>query len=227
MIRKYYPEAVPGEEFTNQTLSGFQKEYGLNPARTLMATSVCSDEIVRSSTRFSNSLDRSDPFQLGGLAGYPFTGRTGLLAFASHIPDDGAALILYGPHIGFSSDGSVGMMRRKGQKALSSCCGALKASLPSLDVQFEGERPDPEIDYQFRKIVDTLQNEVTEEGNPDLVEVTERMYHLIDREIGRLVDSAGEALSDIDIFLVGGIVINTDHGQPDWFAPRRVEAVER
>ncbi|WP_222943801.1 hypothetical protein [Pedobacter sp. N36a] len=32
------------------------------------------------------------PFKLGGLDGFPFAGWSGMGAFASHVPDDGAVL---------------------------------------------------------------------------------------------------------------------------------------
>jgi len=33
------------------------------------------------------------PFKMGGLDGFPLTGLTGMGAFASHVPDEGALFI--------------------------------------------------------------------------------------------------------------------------------------
>ena len=41
--------------------------------------------------------DLLGPFKMGGLNGFPFTGLTGMSAFSSHVPDNGAVLIFYGP----------------------------------------------------------------------------------------------------------------------------------
>ena len=49
---------------------------------------------------------------MGGLDGFPFTGLTGMGAFASHVPDDGAVFVYYGPHIGITKDGVIGEIHR-------------------------------------------------------------------------------------------------------------------
>ena len=53
-------------------------------------------------------------------------------AFASHVPDDGAVSIYYGPHIGISKDGTIGEIYRYGQAKSSGCCGAAKGALHNL-----------------------------------------------------------------------------------------------
>ena len=41
-------------------------------------------------------------FNMGGLAGIPFVGKSGFNAFTSHIPENGHLLIAYGPHVGIA-----------------------------------------------------------------------------------------------------------------------------
>ena len=53
-------------------------------------------------------------FPLSGLAGIPFTGKTGWHAFSSHVPVDGNVVILFAPHVGVDSTGTVGKVLRKG-----------------------------------------------------------------------------------------------------------------
>ena len=53
-------------------------------------------------------------FPLAGLAGFPFTGRTGWGAFSAHVPKDGNILVLYAPHVGVDKDGKVGSINRDG-----------------------------------------------------------------------------------------------------------------
>lgn len=36
-------------------------------------------------------------------------------AFASHVPDEGAVSIYYGPHIGITQNGTIGEIHRLGQ----------------------------------------------------------------------------------------------------------------
>ena len=55
-------------------------------------------------------------FPLAGLAGFPFTGKTGWGAFSAHVPTDGHIVILYAPHVGVDCNGTVGSISREGQK---------------------------------------------------------------------------------------------------------------
>lgn len=55
---------------------------------------------------------------MGGLSGFPFC------AFASHIPEKGTALIVFGPHIGVDENGIIGQVNRRGHSYSSSCCGS-------------------------------------------------------------------------------------------------------
>jgi hypothetical protein len=56
------------------------------------------------------------PFNFGGLAGLPFTGITGLNAFAHHVPEEGTALLFVGPHIGYNEKEGWGKILRHDQK---------------------------------------------------------------------------------------------------------------
>jgi hypothetical protein len=63
-------------------------------------------------------------FPLAGLAGLPFTGKTGWAAFSSHLVEDGNIVILYAPHVGIDNDGIIGQVMREGQSHPSGACGA-------------------------------------------------------------------------------------------------------
>ena len=63
-------------------------------------------------------------FPLGGLAGLPFTGKTGWGAFSSHVPENGNICVLYAPHVGIDKNGIVGKVTRMGQACSSGACGA-------------------------------------------------------------------------------------------------------
>lgn len=191
-----------------------------------MATSVCSDEIVRTVTNFRDYLGSDSPFQLGGLAGYPFTGLTGLKAFAAHVPDGGSTIIQYGPHIGVSKTGEVGTIQRLGQLHESSCCGALQATLAALEG--ESEPADQELDFQLWKIEKELggQREAILDHPIPLVAATDQMFDLIDRTIHSMIKASSDLLKGHRIALIGGIIINTDYNLPDWFDLRNFEVLE-
>lgn len=50
----------------------------------------------------------------------------------SHVPDKGAILKYYGPHIGITKTGIMGENQRPGQSQNSSCCDAAKGALRKL-----------------------------------------------------------------------------------------------
>jgi len=89
----------------------------------LFATSCCPDEINRDLDHVAtNQFGR--PFCMGGLAGFPFVGKTGFGAFMHHVPDGGIMFILCASHVGIDGDGTVGKVHRLGMKEASTACGA-------------------------------------------------------------------------------------------------------
>lgn len=218
IIKQFYPNAESGREVTKSCIEKLFNEYGFDPKKTILGTSVCSDEIVRSSTNFRDYLDHQNPFSLGGLGGFPFTGATGFGAFAAHIPDNGFAIIEYGPHIGVSKQGTVGNVQRMGQNLETTCCGALKACVSDIFDDKAGSR-DSVLDYQQWMLEDQLiqeSNKIKEHEEP-LVEATEVMFNKIDKRIKRLLKATENSFKNTTVALVGGIIINTDFELPDWF----------
>jgi len=220
-VSNYYKDAEEGRVFTKACLEKLEAEHGFEPDKTILATSVCSDEIIRSATNFRDYMSQKDPFQLGGLAGFPFTGMTGFKAFASHIPDDGYAVILYGPHIGVSNSGALGYVLRAGQHLESSCCGALIGAVSKQRSGDESEL-DKEFDYQQWKISDCLNNNKDEiQNDPEpLIKATESMFQHIEKRIKALLNKTAANFENTTVALVGGIIINTDFNHPDYFELR-------
>lgn len=99
---------------------------GMGKGNTLFAHSVCPDEINHDNGDITDCLrDHFEGvFSLGGLAGIPFSGRTGFAAYASHVPDEGNIFVLFAPHVAISEEGKIGYYHRRGQHELTSACGA-------------------------------------------------------------------------------------------------------
>ena len=114
-VRITYSDAVSAQSFGDYTKL-FLKNLGYSANNTLMSLSVCSDDInapmfVDEKNLGQHPLSLNEylgPFMSGGLAGYPHTGITGLGAYASHVTDTGALFVINMPHIGISSNGTVG-----------------------------------------------------------------------------------------------------------------------
>lgn len=223
-IKNIYPDAQKGDEVTSQCIEKLINEHQFDSKKTILGTSVCSDEIVRSATNFRTYLGNPNPFLLGGLAGFPFTGLTGFKAFAAHIPDDGFAIIEYGPHIGISDTGQMGMVVRDGQALETTCCGALMATVDAFKSGKKSEL-DQELDYQQWKIAEELDESRTSIVNEDepLIAATDRMFSQIDKRVKTLLEQTSSHFKKKKVALVGGIIINTDFGNSDWFDLREFE----
>lgn len=188
LIHKWYPKAVTTIDFINRLIDYFEENLQLEPSQIMLADSICSDD-VNSIQYPARAQEFLGPFKMGGLDGFPFTGLTGMGAFASHVPDNGAVFICYGPHIGITKTGTIGEIHRHGQGKNSGCCGAAKSALAKLvnDQIQEGNITD--IDYQMNTIEQILLNgkdRILNAGTP-LQEATEVIYEAIDKRINELV----------------------------------------
>ena len=134
-LLKYFPGAVEGKVAELHVASELLKT-GFNDANTLFADSSCPDEINHDDpSEDITSLFQQrwgEIFPLAGLAGFPFTGKTGWGAFSSHVPKDGNIVILFAPHVGIDNEGCVGKVVRDGQDESSSACGAAIGALAAV-----------------------------------------------------------------------------------------------
>ena len=225
VVNQYYPKAKDAKDTSIYYLGKMQNEHKIDVSKVLMATSVCSDDINVPSTTFFNVL--FGPFIMGGLGGLPFVGHTGMRAFAHHIPDDGAAFIFYGPHIGITMDGELGKMYRPRQLETGDSCGALMLALKRL--QDDTYKPVvKEKDYQQMKLEESLlpfRDRVLQSDNKQK-EITEVAYEIIDRMVHDYLVACKSEFHVDKIALLGGIIINTDYGLDDYFAVRNFEVLE-
>jgi hypothetical protein len=198
-----------------------KNEHCYELTKTILATSICSDEVSQSVSKFRVHVSLPKPFQLGGLAGFPFTGITGFNAFAGHIPDDGFAIIVYGPHIGISGSDQPGKVLRSGQLLETSCCGALLGILNQFTTE-GSNMPDQDLDYQQWTLthqLDEIQQSVSTMDEP-LINMTDLMFIQINKRIKKLIDKTKGQFKGKKVALIGGVIINTDTGLPDWFDER-------
>lgn len=85
-------EKFPSAQLSSEVLrrvDNFLYTQGCNANNTLYAQSVCSDEINFESGDVTDVFSKhfGEVFQLGGLAGIPFVGKTGFTAYSHHVPD--------------------------------------------------------------------------------------------------------------------------------------------
>ncbi len=225
-IPKHFPDAIRITDLETRIITDLV-ERKLDLKSTIWATSFCSDEVNNMFSPFYDLFAGPGPFQLGGISGLPFAGITGMNAFLSHAPSHGAVLILYGPHIGISEDGSLGEVNRQNQFASSTCCGSLVSALDTLKDNLQTSLDDP-LDYQQARVIQHLhnhRNEILESDYP-LKEATDFTYEAIQIKLHKILDAVKPNLNDIKLYLIGGVVVNTDWMMEDYFEIKNIEFLE-
>jgi hypothetical protein len=222
VISRAVANACPIPEVLRRTRSWLSM-HSFTPENTLFANGTCRDEINSSVVKcFADHW--GEQFDLAGLGGYPSAGLTGFDAYAHHVPDGGNLLVLYGPHIGVTAEGVLGIVRRSGMAHDSASCGALLTFLarvrndPSYSVT---EDPlDSEQNALERALLPSVA-QILDHSDPTAA-VTETAFEVIDQVVEQIIERSG--VQD-PIALVGGVVVNTPGCFDDWFAPRRAEVV--
>ena len=225
IIRQHYPNAITTIDSVNKLIDYVEETLDLEPAQVMLADSICSDD-VNSIQYPARAHEFLGPFKMGGLDGFPFTGLTGMGAFASHVPDEGAVYIYYGPHIGISKNGVVGEIHRFGQSKNSGCCGAAKGALNKLLNNQITAGNITDTDYQMNTIeqILLLQKDRIVNAPNQLYEATEVMYEAIDRRINELV--AKTTYNCKYVILMGAVLINSDTDMGSFTSTRRFDVID-
>jgi hypothetical protein len=215
ILRKEFPRAVPAHEFSDSIIHYLQEKYDIAPDKILLGASTCVDDIIYTKN-FHVHPEIKGPFHLGGLAGLPFTGISGLEAFAHHIPDSGTLVLLVEPHIGYSEKKGWGFVLRHEQPEASSCCGALMGTLSKL--QAGTLKADvSEDDYQGGKIAEMAllhKDQILKAENP-IIELTRITSLSAEKQISaHVLDVSLEHAKYIVI--ITGVIINTDFSFSDY-----------
>lgn len=221
-VQSWYPNAATTEDTVNRLLDIIDENYGLKPHQLMHADSLCCDD-VNAIQYPPRAYEMLGPFKLGGLDGYPFAGLTGMGAFAHHVPDDGAILIFYAPHIGITKNGTIGEISRYGQGKHSSCCGAAKAGLSKLLNNEIEKGKITDLDYQMNTIEQILLNQKDRilSAESQIFEATEVIYEAIDKQIDLLISMTVYPCQHL--FQVGGIFINGDRDMGSFCSYKRFE----
>ncbi len=218
-IHQFFPNAETIPRITSSVLSRLQHQLKIPREKILLATSICSDEVNHNANGFGHQF-KSGEFILGGIGGYPFSGETGLAAFLSHIPDGGAALIVFGSHVGISKDGYIGLINRHMQSDESTSCGALSLILDKFAMDMKKPKIDfYSTDYQMDflgKLLFDKRQFLLDSENP-MLEITRYAYSLIEKDIRKIIRAKKKFIKTGSLYILGGILINTDAGDDDYF----------
>lgn len=224
-IQKFYPNALTTEDTVNRLLDLIEVQYGLKPNQLMHADSLCCDD-VNAIQYPPRAYEMLGPFHLGGLDGYPFAGLTGMGAFAHHVPEDGAIVIFYAPHIGVTKNGEIGEINRYGQSSNSTCCGAAVAGLNKLEAGAIVKGEVTELDYQMNTIEQILlaAEDRINAAESKIFEATEVIYEAIDNRIDELVTKTKYPCKHV--FQIGAVFINGDRDMGSFCSYKRFDHID-
>jgi len=227
LVKSNFPGAISNKELATKVVNALDSK-GFNPSNTLLATSLCADELARILEDDFVKIYGNN-FNLGGLSGFPFAGNTGFGAMAAHIPDDGFCLVIHGPHVGISKEGVIGKVERSGIELVDNCCGSAIAASNYLKGITDGGA---QITTKLQEFTDFQQGAVQELILPfgaRLSSAENRMkelpYALYDSQdvLVRDIVSTGSKGIKKGLALLGGIQINTSPDTLDYFHPLRFD----
>jgi len=227
LVKSSFPGAISNKELASRVRDVLDGK-GFTPKNTLLATSVCADELARELEDEFVAIYGTN-FNLGGLAGFPFAGNTGWGAMSAHVPDNGYCLTIHGPHVGITKDGLIGKVERSGIALVDSCCGSAIAASNYLKGITEGTAT---INPRIQSFSDFQQGAVQELILPfgkRLAKAEDRMkelpYALYDSQEVLVNDivNTGKASIKKGLAVLGGIQINTSPDTFDYFHPLRFD----
>jgi len=216
------------EEFTTMAIASqnavenIAEREGIEVKKIIVATSFCFDELNHHQAKM-NLHSPQGTFIMGGLAGYPFVGDIGLTAFADHVPDDGAALFIFGSHIGISGSGEVGKIKRVGQHRHTNTCGALMmVQNHVLSTLIHEVDPSDYSAFQPEFLALRLlpMAEEIRRAKVPILKTTHLVYDEIENEILKLIINNPLLQAEFPVYILGGIVINTDENLPNYFSQK-------
>lgn len=227
LVKDNFPGAISNRELATRVVE-LLEEKGFTPDNTLLATSVCADELAR--VLEDDFVDiYGTNFNLGGLSGFPFAGNTGWGAMSAHVPDDGYCLTIHGPHVGITKDGQIGKVERSGISLVDNCCGSAIAASNYLQGITDGSA---NINPKIQSFSDFQQGAVQELILPfgkRLARAEDRMrelpYALYDSQEVMVTDivNTGKGSIKKGLAVLGGIQINTGPDTDDYFHPLKFD----
>eukprot|EP00536_Pseudo-nitzschia_multiseries_P008019 jgi/Psemu1/305406/fgenesh1_kg.196_\ len=227
IVKGHFPGAITNQELVTATVNILAAK-GYNGENTLLATSLCCDELARQLEDDFNNIYGNN-FNLGGLAGFPFAGKTGFGAMAAHIPDDGYCLVVYGPHVGITADGTVGKVERSGIALVDTCCGSAVAASNYVESIMSGTK---DVSSSIQTFLDFQQQGVQELILPHGKRLADAGDRMVELPLA-LFDSQDVLLTEIiqggatsikrGLAMLGGIQINTGPDTPDYFVPLKFD----
>jgi len=232
IVQKVYPGALTNHDLITKATSKLESK-GFTTSNTLLATSLCCDELARQLEMEFGSIFGKN-FNLGGLAGFPFAGNTGFSAMSAHIPDDGCCLLVYGPHVGITADGTVGKVERAGIRKADSCCGSAIAASNYVQGITSGTigvsmNVQSFTDFQQGVVQELIlpHGKALEDASSRMEQLPRSLYESQDLLMLEIVKKGSAGIKSGGLVMLGGIQINTRPATLDYFLPMRFDYLDK
>ncbi len=219
--RAVFPSALTDDELLARILTRLRQQR-ISPERTLLALSMCVDDANSGWLRFAHG-QLAGPFLMGGLAGTPIVGAFGVTALADHVPDNGAAVVVFGAHVGVGEHGEWGRLNRLHRARQGACCGTLATVLEharaSQAAGSEGPLDRHDDDLQLALLERSLWpgiDAVLQSERPMLA-VAELLYETLRQQVHQLLGACRSHFNHVPILTFGGVIINTAPHHQDLF----------
>lgn len=222
IVKQYFDEFSTMSEASHNAVLEIAEREGIEMNRIIIATSFCFDELNHQPAKM-NLPSSQGTFIMGGLAGYPFVGEIGLTAFSDHVPDGGAALFIFGSHIGISRSGEVGKIKRVGQHRHTNTCGALmmvQEHVLSTTIHQIDAADYSEFQPEFLALRLLPKADEIRKSEVPILKTTHLVYDEIEKEILELIQQHPTFLNKYPVYILGGIIINTDETLPNYFSQK-------
>lgn len=240
---------APGPRALNTAWEYLTTHHGYVSEKTLFIQSTCPDEINRTMGKPVSDYEfmNNDVFHFGGLGGLTGSGRVGLGACCTHIPDGGKVVVIFGPHIGITDEGEVGKVRRRGISKPSISCGAAAGGMGILkgagyDTNHESVQgvknaglndqmhhflevcTDCHQDEKVQSMINHIGNEAANFTTKLFYGIAKRLQDQLIKNSDTNVPHASSPATKFPIAFIGGVQVNTDYKeggpqQDDLFVP--------
>ncbi len=222
-LKRWFPNAISSDDLAYRAKDLVWNSGG-RPNRTLLAASLCSDEVCAASTRLARSSSPVPAWRAGRHA-VLWPHRAGRLRGAC--PNRRTAFLWYGPHVGPRRGGAArpppaGPSARRDE--------LLRRPLPRLG-EVRGRavvspREDP-LDAQQAALETGCRRcrRILAAEQPQLA-LTEWAWRRADALVADLLAQGRPMFAGVTLIVLGGVMINTAPNQPDGFDIRREEVLE-
>jgi len=222
VLNEVFPGAVEEAAFVSATARALRPR-GFTGDSAIACIGTCRDEISQTLGEHVHA-EWGEAFNLAGLAGMLFAGRTAFGAAQAHSPVvDGRERYVFVtlPHVAIGEDGEPGVVKRKGRREPSAACGALLALLGDLREGRLDTQLDPD-DVEQSLLRARVSERLARGDVPELFALTDLVHDLIREDLERTIETTVDTIRS-DYAVLTGLQI---HGpQHNYVQPRTMYTV--